>query len=481
MSANQTIAFTPRQHSNGMLQHIIFSDGTWMCSTTGMMFVTAGTVHVMYRVVTAPPVSGVRCARFRVSARWGALKAVLLPRTCMGPAHMLRVTAAGVSVIRAVGATEMHMVLDGDLMRWVCEPPYVHNRCNIAVVYGTVDQLHLDCMMPLYLNMVTDPNRPDDDGVTPLMHAIRHKCAYVTERLLYAHCVDVTVADKQGRTALHWAVLWDQTLVGELMSRGASVNVGGTCTPMDMIFTGPDSEHRAAMALTLMASMEPLRMSGATLRLVMRHMPQLANTMLLRGVTDKDAIVTEMCRYGYTSLFHNYAQDMSRLPPHLHIACLSMTYEDCAAVHKSRSGYEKAQCAILRELQKEYNYDVNALDRLGNCGLWYALRNRNTIVCQYMMRHKIGLKSRRPQCVDEMIVYAFLCEDPKTITLFARQFDIDKHIWFAGKLRTPYHHYKEMAEGNAVFTAYVLNNVLAINSSKTTKPWSLSCMRGTDI
>ncbi len=130
MAANQTIAFTPRhQHSNGMLQHVIFSDGTWKCTITGMVFVTTGTVHVMYRVVTVPPISGVRCARFCVTARWGALKAVLLPRTCMGPAHMLRVTAAGVSVIRAVGATEAHMALDGDLMRWVCEP----RTCTIGV------------------------------------------------------------------------------------------------------------------------------------------------------------------------------------------------------------------------------------------------------------------------------------------------------------------------------------------------------------
>lgn len=77
-----------------------------------------------------------------------------------------------------------------------------------------------------------------------------------------------------------------------------------------------------------------------------------------------------------------------------------------------------------------------------------------------------------------MSVYVFLCEDFKIITLFVRRFDFDKYVWFVGKLRILYYYYKEMVEGNVVFTAYVLNYVFVIDLGKISKFWLLICVRG---
>ena len=77
-------------------------------------------------------------------------------------------------------------------------------------------------------DIVTDFNPKDNLGLTPLMHAIKHKCSPATKYLLQKGA-DPNIQDLHGQTALFMAVKDNNFELCELLLMGqADPNIGET-------------------------------------------------------------------------------------------------------------------------------------------------------------------------------------------------------------------------------------------------------------
>lgn len=71
-----------------------------------------------------------------------------------------------------------------------------------------------------------DPNQATDDGVTPLLHAVKQKKWDIVERLLQAPGIDINKKDRRGSTPLLFAV-GNPAIVKLLLDAGADPNAPG--------------------------------------------------------------------------------------------------------------------------------------------------------------------------------------------------------------------------------------------------------------
>ncbi|KIW92879.1 uncharacterized protein Z519_06728 [Cladophialophora bantiana CBS 173.52] len=83
-----------------------------------------------------------------------------------------------------------------------------------------------------------DVTARNEDGKTPLMHAIDYEDEEMVKMLLARDDLDVNVRDRHGRTALHRAIMYGvvSILVELLLGRNdinTEIREGGGRTPMD--------------------------------------------------------------------------------------------------------------------------------------------------------------------------------------------------------------------------------------------------------
>lgn len=138
-----------------------------------------------------------------------------------------------VNSIGASGFTPLHTAIgmvNQDLVKILLDHGADANKKANAVtpLFDAIDLINLGNMLPiiqLLLNHNADTNIPNNNQVSPLLHAITRKASLETIKLLLNHKANPNASDQKGLTPLMKAAEDGRKyIVEELLERGASPN-----------------------------------------------------------------------------------------------------------------------------------------------------------------------------------------------------------------------------------------------------------------
>ena len=153
-----------------------------------------------------------------------------------------------------------------------------------------------------------DLNKQNGDGITVLMHSITYNTNNwkLSAALATQPNVDLTIADKKGNTALHYAAISKSEdagkLINVLIERGVNVNAQNKDgqTPLFLAVHEEQAKNLATLVINGKADVKLADEDGVT---VLHKAASMNNAPLMKFLIDNGADVTAKAKNGQTVLF----------------------------------------------------------------------------------------------------------------------------------------------------------------------------------